>query len=90
MAEFGGIRDFVAALTGGGQSQANSYDATTARLMRQRSSQAQLDRQLEQLVRDKDINRNRGELNTVIEDPLIRALTLVNKPGLRMKPCRRH
>ncbi len=78
MANFQGIEDFVAAITGGGgAAQGQEFN----RLVKQRSAQVSLDRKLEQLTRDKDINRNRGGLNDTIEDDLLRQLVL-GGPGV--------
>ena len=57
MAAFPGISDFVQAVTsGGGGIQQAGYDATTERLIKQRSAQAQLDKRLEDAALAKDIN----------------------------------
>lgn len=80
MTDYSGIRDFAAAITGGGNTVGNAhYDAAMSRLIRQRASQTSLDKQLEQLAREKDVNRNRTELSTLIEDPLVRAVTLAGQ-----------
>ncbi len=73
---FQGIRGFVEAITGRGAYDDAAYNASLNRLMRQRSAQTGLDRQLELLIRDKDINRNRGDADRLIEDDLVRANTL--------------
>ncbi len=78
MANFQGIEDFVAAITGGGGvTRGDEF----SRLVRQRSAQVTLDRKLEQLTRDKDINVNRSNLSTGIDDELLKSLVL-GGPGV--------
>lgn len=78
MANFQGIEDFVAAITGGGGVVPGQE---FNRLVAQRSAQVSLDRKLEQLMREKDINVNRATAGANIEDELLRALVL-GGPGL--------
>ncbi len=78
MANFQGIEDFMEAITGGsGVTRGDEF----TRLIRQRSAQATLDRKLEQLTRDKDINANRGSESIGNLDPLLRSLVL-GGPGV--------
>jgi hypothetical protein len=79
MADFRGIEDFVSAVTGGNRLGEDAvYNASLNRLVRQRSAQTSLDKQLELLAREKDINANRATAGGAIEDDLIRAITLGN------------
>jgi hypothetical protein len=79
MADFRGIEDFVSAVTGGNRfAEDAAYNASLNRLVRQRSAQTALDKQLELLAREKDINTNRAAAGPLIEDDLLRAVTLGN------------
>jgi len=80
--QFQGFQSFVRALTGENQFLDRRADeASFSRLLRQRSAQTSLDRQLELLARDRDINLSRGDLRGSIDDDVIRALTL-GGPGV--------
>ena len=79
MADFRGIEDFVAAVTGGNRFEDAAYNASLTRLTRQRAAQTSLDKQLELLAREKDINANRGDVrNLMTGDDLARAIALSN------------
>lgn len=78
MADFSGIEDFVGAVTGRGRLDDAAYNASLTRLTRQRAAQTSLDKQLELLAREKDINANRGAAGGLIPDDLLRSLTLGN------------
>ena len=66
--QFSGIRDFVAAVTGGDAIEQEGYDAGRERLIKQRSQQAQLDKRLEDAALAKDINVQRGNFLQSIPD----------------------
>lgn len=76
MADFRGIEDFVAAVTGGSGYEQAGYDAATERLIKQRSAQAQLDKRLEEAAMAKRENEAGANLGGLIVDPKILELTL--------------
>jgi len=78
MQSFPGVRDFVAAVTGGNTLEQAGFDAAQARLIKQRREQATLDRAIEQAALAKDINFQRGNALGAIDDPLIRGIAGAN------------
>jgi hypothetical protein len=74
--QFAGAEQLMQAITGAPVIREGAYRRESARLMQERSRQAILDKRIEQALLAEDINANRADLRTEIDNPLVRALVL--------------